>query len=520
MPDAMDDALPPDQRPDPLEAQERSEAARHTLKRQQTVELAHDTHRHPRCHCDSSCSCNGADADEPLGAEQEATASSARESSPCGAANSTAHNDGGEDHAAPVEAVGSGDEVNPGRQSDLIDKTHSVPPPPFSSPPCSPPSSPASASSSTSSSCSSSPSSGPGNSGVPSKCASSGLACGSSSVSSQATAPPCPPASSQAAGSAPASPCPCVVVCGGFDGLRPYDTVLKFLFSSPKSAARAGADLEVQAVEETSLPPLSTARYGHHLCVAGADLSLLVIIGGRNARGAVLPTVEVLDLPSRRWAALPSLHFPRCHIAACSIPGGGVAVLGGEGEKGALKNVEVYDPIRKAWKTLPPMAENRHSAAAACIGSSIYCLGGRDEAGCHGRILRSGEILEVQQQQPSASGRRGSNAATVAVPWRRLPPMLQARTGLAAVALDGKLYAVGGTNGVKPLACVEIFDPQTSQWTSGKSRASPLAPAAPPAARRTLPSNLERRRRFMWGKENSAFSQWYSAPRRCHATRK
>eukprot|EP00746_Dinoflagellata_sp_MGD_P050011 gnl/MRDRNA2_/MRDRNA2_224738_c0_seq1.p1 gnl/MRDRNA2_/MRDRNA2_224738_c0~~gnl/MRDRNA2_/MRDRNA2_224738_c0_seq1.p1 ORF type:complete len:176 (+),score=26.52 gnl/MRDRNA2_/MRDRNA2_224738_c0_seq1:77-529(+) len=45
--------------------------------------------------------------------------------------------------------------------------------------------------------------------------------------------------------------------------------------------------------------------------------------------------------------------------------------------------------------------------------------------------------------------------------WSSLPPMRAAREGHAAVAIDSKLYVIGGWD----MASTEVFDPKSGEWT-------------------------------------------------------
>lgn len=46
--------------------------------------------------------------------------------------------------------------------------------------------------------------------------------------------------------------------------------------------------------------------------------------------------------------------------------------------------------------------------------------------------------------------------------------MIEARSSFVAVAFNGKIYAIGGTNGQELLNSVEIFDEETGTWTAGQ----------------------------------------------------
>jgi N-acetylneuraminic acid mutarotase len=53
--------------------------------------------------------------------------------------------------------------------------------------------------------------------------------------------------------------------------------------------------------------------------------------------------------------------------------------------------------------------------------------------------------------------------------WTTLEPMPTARSGLGVAVVDGKIYAIGGTNGTHRLDVNEMYDPSTDTWTAKKS---------------------------------------------------
>ena len=83
---------------------------------------------------------------------------------------------------------------------------------------------------------------------------------------------------------------------------------------------------------------------------------------------------------------------------------------------------------------------------------AIYTIGGRNSQQC----LATAERFMVEDNR-----------------WEELPPMKQVRTAVAAAALDGKLYAVGGEcetrfsrEGTQYLTSVEHYDPIHNMWRS------------------------------------------------------
>lgn len=49
--------------------------------------------------------------------------------------------------------------------------------------------------------------------------------------------------------------------------------------------------------------------------------------------------------------------------------------------------------------------------------------------------------------------------------WEYVAPMNMMRSRAALVANMGKLWAIGGYDGVSNLSAVEVYDPRTNSWT-------------------------------------------------------
>jgi len=49
--------------------------------------------------------------------------------------------------------------------------------------------------------------------------------------------------------------------------------------------------------------------------------------------------------------------------------------------------------------------------------------------------------------------------------WTEKAPMHTAKSTVATCVVDGKIYAIGGWDGTKPLATVEVYDPIKNTWT-------------------------------------------------------
>ncbi|HEX6036317.1 MAG TPA: kelch repeat-containing protein, partial [Anaerolineales bacterium] len=91
------------------------------------------------------------------------------------------------------------------------------------------------------------------------------------------------------------------------------------------------------------------------------------------------------------------------------------------------------------------------------LDGKIYALGGRRSG--------TGELTSVEVYDPESDS------------WTTAPSLQTARGGFAAVAVDGKIYVLGGevlTGEKQALTSVEIFDPEKDIWEPGPDLPLPL----------------------------------------------
>jgi DNA-binding CsgD family transcriptional regulator/N-acetylneuraminic acid mutarotase len=88
-----------------------------------------------------------------------------------------------------------------------------------------------------------------------------------------------------------------------------------------------------------------------------------------------------------------------------------------------------------------------------------------ESAGTNTELLPSIYRLPATPAPPATSSR-----------WRNHAPLPSARAGLALVALDQQLFAIGGTKKSSgPTRLVEIYDPMSNLWTEGASKPTATA---------------------------------------------
>lgn len=95
---------------------------------------------------------------------------------------------------------------------------------------------------------------------------------------------------------------------------------------------------------------------------------------GRNSRYAITNTVAVLDVATGKWSVATPMPTPR-QPAAAVVDGGFFIVAGGFNGTRALDVVEVYDPRRDAWGTLPPLVTPRSAHSIVFMGEHLFLFG-------------------------------------------------------------------------------------------------------------------------------------------------
>ncbi len=155
--------------------------------------------------------------------------------------------------------------------------------------------------------------------------------------------------------------------------------------------------------------------------------------------GAILDSAELYRLSTGKWESVPKMSTARFDHTATCIPGHGVLVVGGRGEKfrrpqngptaRGLVTAEIFDPATRTWRTVASLHAGRFAHAATLLSNGrVLVTGGTlDEKGS--RYLTSAELYDPESDQ-----------------WTILPEMAVARTGHAQVLLpNDRVLVAGGT---------------------------------------------------------------------------
>ena len=189
--------------------------------------------------------------------------------------------------------------------------------------------------------------------------------------------------------------------------------------------------------------------------LAALPVALLLALAGCTGGEAPAPeraplrtTAPAGDDPA--WRTLAPAPSQRTEVAAAAV-GRRIWVLGGYGPDGAtLATVEVYDTTTDTWARGPDLPVAVNHAMAATLDGVLYIAGGNDGDGPSAQVAR-------------LDGDR----------WRTLAPLPEPRSAGGLVALDGRLYLVGGVVDGALAGDTQVYDPAADRWSSAPGLPTP-----------------------------------------------
>jgi hypothetical protein len=199
-----------------------------------------------------------------------------------------------------------------------------------------------------------------------------------------------------------------------------------------------------------------TARFDLYNFVIGGKLWL---VGGFGAGFKVVPGAEIFDPDTNQWTTRPDIHLKAAEThAGVAVDGRYVYFAGGyvgdllPGQQQPItKSVWRWEPARNLWKRMVNLPEGRGGGALVKLGHDLHYFGG-----CLAdRVTNSGTHWVLNLDDPTR--------------WVQKRTLPKGRDHLAAVALDGKIYAIGGEFGHDQLSdqknYVHRYDPRRNTWT-------------------------------------------------------
>ncbi len=151
-----------------------------------------------------------------------------------------------------------------------------------------------------------------------------------------------------------------------------------------------------------------------------------------------------------RWTRVADLNTPQ-QFHSVVVAGGKVYAVGGGQTRGIEASAfEVYDPDADRWDILPGMPTSRIFLAATALDGKIYTISG----------IRIAPDMIVDDFDPTVEAFDLTTQT-----WARRADLPTPRNRFAAVAFDGRIYAIGGLTPDGDTGIVEAYDPATNQWT-------------------------------------------------------
>lgn len=239
---------------------------------------------------------------------------------------------------------------------------------------------------------------------------------------------------------------------------------------------------------------------------------LLQVLGALVA--AVVGTAVALTLtnpsprPTAAWEAASPLPGPRGEGAGAVVDtqdGPRLAVVGGLRGLGRTSDeVAFYDPASDAWSSGTPLPRPRHHLAVAALGETLYVSGGSPSAreleaptpqlwalpepGGDWQLLeplsqpRWGHRLVAVDERLFAVGGQPGPQVQIYAPgegWSLGAPIPEVRDHLGVVAHEGEIWVLGGRDADRALtARVDVYDPERDAWRSGPPLPDPVSAAA------------------------------------------
>jgi Kelch motif len=192
---------------------------------------------------------------------------------------------------------------------------------------------------------------------------------------------------------------------------------------------------------------MSVARSEHPAVVLGDEI---VVAGGLIevgvGRTGVTPTVEAYSSETDTWRALPDLPEARHHGMAAAV-GEQMFFMGGYTAVGE-PSAGVWELVEDAWVDRAALPVPVAAGAAVTIGEGILLVGGALGGTFH-------------HYDPPGNT------------WTTLPSPATHREHVAAVALEGEIWAIAGRWEGEIFDTTEVYDPATQTWRSGPSLGEP-----------------------------------------------
>jgi len=212
--------------------------------------------------------------------------------------------------------------------------------------------------------------------------------------------------------------------------------------------------------EWTKKADMPNIRYS--LSVSEVNGKIYVIGGFRSNDGVNFSMVEEYNPRTNKWTRKANMPTPRSALSTSVVNGKIYAIGGDSGDylpAPTLSAVEEYDPETDTWTRKADMPTPRGSLCTAVVNGKIYAIGG-----VTGMAGGGGSLVSVVEEYDPVTDTWTKKSAKMPTP----------RSIFSISVVNGKIYAIGGedrnmnvNNIVNPcgVSTVEEYDPIKDVWT-------------------------------------------------------
>jgi len=196
--------------------------------------------------------------------------------------------------------------------------------------------------------------------------------------------------------------------------------------------------------------PLPTPRSGLSAAVVAGRVYVL----GGSAAGVALAVVEEYEPQTDRWRRRAEMPAAR-ELFGAAVVDERIYVIGGTvSGPDKMARVDIYDPALNRWSRGKDMPTPRNALSTVAVNGKIYAIGGWGTDA----DMRAKDFPTVEVYEPRTDT------------WVTAAEMPTPRSHMAAVAVDGKIYAMGGwvrrSGEEVALTTVEVYDVAADAWTA------------------------------------------------------
>ncbi|MBI5554770.1 MAG: hypothetical protein HY920_02810 [Elusimicrobia bacterium] len=213
----------------------------------------------------------------------------------------------------------------------------------------------------------------------------------------------------------------------------------------------------------------------------------IYVIGGSTLGDpmddAVSREIDEYDPVAETWITKTPMPASKTTGTAAAVNGKIYIFCGQDSTYTTYTNtVYAYDPATDSWNSALPSAPTARaylSPVSAVVNNKIYIMGGMNVDG-----ERSGTVEEFD---PAGNGGLGS--------WKTVNPMPTPRNDLACIAVNGKIYSIGGKRGgpgdnnQRTMDIIEEFDPTANAGMGEWKSSYPASPAYDPSLGGSMSQN-------------------------------